>query len=167
MITGAVINTGALSGDNNCANCGYLKYGLGTNVRGDLGYFNGVEIQFNILGDLKGYKVSVTRTKTFIEARNGVPFNSGTNRADGPILDNVYLANGKIYSIDMSGFVYGSISAGTMSRDMIGHFTETAIIQDASGNVVSQYQVQWQSTINISRSSPDGVFIFSGTIGPR
>lgn len=106
-ITGATINTGVLSGSNNCANCGYLSNGLGMNVRGDLGYFNGIEIQFSISGDLKGYKVSVSRTKTFVEARNGVPFNSGNNRNDGPDIGNVFLANGMLYSIDMPGFSYG------------------------------------------------------------
>lgn len=137
------------------------------NVRGDLGYFNGIEIQFSISGDLKGYKVSVSRTKTFVEARNGVPFNSGNNRNDEPDIGNVFLANGMLYSIDMPGFTYGSITAGTLTRDMIGYFTETAIIQDANGKIVSSYSVHWQSTINISRSSPDGNFMFSGSIGPR
>jgi len=118
---------------------------------------------------LNGYKVSITRTKTFIDARNGVVFSSDTNREDGPDGGNMQLiaVNGKIYSIDMPGFSYGSITAGTMSRDVIGHFTETAIIQDANGNIVSQHSVQWQSTINVSRSSPDGVFKFNGSIGPR
>ncbi|NOS93400.1 MAG: hypothetical protein HOP30_15885 [Cyclobacteriaceae bacterium] len=168
VITGAVVNTGNLSGDNNCPNCGTFTNGqLGTNARSDVGYFNGVEIQFNIKGNLKGYSVSISRTKTYGSARNGVSFEGGTNKPDGPDKMNVQLTpvNGKIYSVDLTGFRYDAITPGTITRESIGFFTETATIRDQGGNVVSQYSIQWQSRIFIQFQN--GAFQFSGNIGSR
>ncbi|MBX2901703.1 MAG: hypothetical protein KF775_18785, partial [Cyclobacteriaceae bacterium] len=168
-ITGAFINTGALSGDNNCANCGYLKNGLGTNVRSDLGYFNGVEIQFNVSGNLAGHKVVITRTRSTAIIVNGqTHLGSGS---DGPADGNMQLnvVNGKVYSVDMLGWASGSANRSAYhSMQMIGNFVETAVIMDQAGNVVSQYSVQWNSSMQLGRSSPDGTFQYlGGSIGPR
>jgi len=167
-ITGAVINTGALSGDNNCANCGFLSNGLGTNVRPDLGYFNGVEIQFNISGDVAGHRVVITRTRSTAIIINGQAHLD--NAPDGPAKGNMQLnvVNGKVYSVDMPGLA-SSYANGTAyhSIQLIGNFTETATIFNANGNIVSQHSVQWNSSMQIGRSSPDGNFQYlGGSIGP-
>jgi len=73
--------------------------------------------------------------------------------------------NGKIYSVDLPGFRSDAITPGTITRESIGYFTETAIIRDQGGNIVSQYSIQWQSRIFIQ--SQNGAFQFTGTIGPR
>jgi len=52
-------------------NCEFLSNCLGINVRPDLGYFNGVEIQFTVKGNLNGYKVKVSRTKSYAIVVNG------------------------------------------------------------------------------------------------
>jgi hypothetical protein len=50
---------------------------------------------------------------------------------------------------------------------MFGNFVETAVIIDQAGNVVNQYSVQWNSSMQLGRSSPDRNFqYFGGSIGP-
>lgn len=149
-------------------NCGFLSNGLGTNVRPDLGYFNGVEIQFAVKGNLNGYTVKVSRTRTTETYYNGQLMHQESNAADGPKTANTAIS-GSIYSIDAPGFFKQDVNSvsGMLSLQIIGNFVETAIIQDANGNIVSQHSVQWNSSMQIGRSSPDGNFQYiGGSIGP-
>ncbi len=175
-ITGANINTDVLSPDNKCVNCGIFNDGqLGPNAIRDAGFFNGIEIQFNIIGDLEGYTVSIKRTKTYGSARNGVQFEGGKGEGDGPKTDNTQLTpvNGKIYSVDTPGFSFSAITPGTNTRESIGYFTETATIEDSKGNIVSQFSVEWYSRIfiepnkNKKSDKVEDAYTYEGTIGPK
>jgi len=171
-ITGAVINTGTLSSDNNCANCGFFKDGkLGTNVRPDAGFFNGIEIQFNISGNMDGHTIRITRTKTFGTAQNGrpIPGESGVNEPDNIFPGNRQLlpVNGKVFSVDAPGLPMEKyMGPGILTMESIGYFTETAQIFNSNGEPVGKpYSIEWSSHIFIQLTN--GQWEYSGTIGPR
>ncbi|HEY5746319.1 MAG TPA: type VI secretion system tube protein TssD [Chryseolinea sp.] len=165
-ITGAFVNTQVLSVDNQCENCVYLRSGLGRNCRPDIGYYNGVEIQFYIAGRLEGYKVEVTRTLSFCDYVNG-KIVTKSDVSDGPDKKNMAITD-KIYSIDMPGYNTSAVNvtSGVLSLAMIGNFVEMAIINGKNGAIISEHSVKWHTKIEIRRSSPDGIFKYTeGSIG--
>lgn len=172
-ITGAFINTNSVSPDFNCADC--LANGLtrlGTNVLPSKGYANGIEIQFQVKGNTKGYNISIARTMvggSYYYNGNPVPIRSFTEIPTGNM--QVVPVNGIIYSLDAPGFPMSINSdaraVGFSTIGVIMNFTETATIRDGNGAIVSQYSVPWNSSIQIGRSSPDTTFQYlGGSIGP-
>jgi hypothetical protein len=149
---------------------GFLPNGLGKNARPSDGYFNGVEIKFTVSGSLDGYTVSVGRVIKKASVSDNLRGTSYVNDLDDkPRLGNVFVSGNSIYSIDSPGKWGADVnqSTGYLSFQIIANFVETATIYNQRGEIVSQYSVEWSSSMSIGRSSPDGTFQYlGGSIGP-